>query len=281
MPPNNAVFDAIANQYDAIFTQTAAWEGQRKAVWQYVAQYFLNQESKQCNTPPFFRILELNCGTGHDAAWFAQHNCNVLATDISSQMIAVAQQKIADLGLADWVTCQVLDTQHLSQLPPQYTNHFDLIFSNFGGLNCLSPHALQAFAMQAAACLKPNGRLILVVMGTFCWHETAYFCLKGQLTQAIRRLKKGKHAAHIGNQVTIDTWYYRPGRLAKLLAPHFKPIRKKPIGIAFPPSYLNPVIAAKPRLIKALSYTENCLGKIPPLAYTSDHYLIDFVKQNT
>ena len=58
------------------------------------------------------------------------------------------------------VDFQVLDINVIHELSDQY----DLIFSNFGGLNYLSPKELQAFFEKAKTRLTSNGKLMLVIM---------------------------------------------------------------------------------------------------------------------
>jgi SAM-dependent methyltransferase len=44
------------------------------------------------------RLLELGCGVGDDAAYFAQHGHDVLATDVSRPALDVAAQRFADMS---------------------------------------------------------------------------------------------------------------------------------------------------------------------------------------
>ncbi len=84
---------------------------------------------------------------------------------------------------------QVLDARTwpswVAEEPP-----FDLVFSNFGGLNCLSLQQLSALAPHIDTALKPGGYFVAVVMGRFCWWETLYFLLKGKWASAFRRSKE-------------------------------------------------------------------------------------------
>ena len=50
-------------------------------------------------------ILELACGTGEDALWFARRGCAVTATDASSAMLGVAGARLASAGFASAGIC--------------------------------------------------------------------------------------------------------------------------------------------------------------------------------
>jgi len=47
--------------------------------------------------PPRSRVLELGCGAGDDAAWFAQHGHSVIALDVSEPLLDIAAQRFADI----------------------------------------------------------------------------------------------------------------------------------------------------------------------------------------
>jgi ubiquinone/menaquinone biosynthesis C-methylase UbiE len=96
--------------------------------------------------------LELACGTGcvtrHLRNVIAPH-AKLVASDISSDMLAVAKEKLATLNI-DW---QIIDAQEL----PFSDNSLDLVVCCFGYM--LVPDKLKAYA-EAYRVLKP-GRMLL------------------------------------------------------------------------------------------------------------------------
>lgn len=92
--PHNALvingFNPIAKDYDAVFSHTALGQLLRQRVWQHLGALNAVSSAKT--------VLELNCGTGEDAVWLAQQGWQVLATDVSDQMLAVAQAKASRLA---------------------------------------------------------------------------------------------------------------------------------------------------------------------------------------
>jgi ubiquinone/menaquinone biosynthesis C-methylase UbiE len=154
-----ADFDHTAHNYDQDFTSSPIGKVQRDLVFKSLESCFLISNQT--------KVLEINCGTGEDALHFGELGANVLATDISEKMVNVARQKTADL---DNVSCQVLDINALAEFEPD--KKFDLIFSNFGGLNCLSETELLSFFKNATQKLEKDGVLALVIMPNFCLWET-------------------------------------------------------------------------------------------------------------
>ena len=82
---------------------------------------------------PGASMLELNCGTGEDALYFAERGFYVHATDISEGMLEALQRKISATGSGahiSWENCSFTQLDRLRNRGP-----FDHIYSNFGGLN--------------------------------------------------------------------------------------------------------------------------------------------------
>ena len=254
-----ADFDHTANNYDQDFTSSPIGKVQRDLVFKSLESCFLiSNETK---------VLEINCGTGEDALHFGELGANVLATDISEKMVNVAHQKTSHL---DNVSCQVLDINALKEFEPD--KKFDLIFSNFGGLNCLSESELRSFFKNTTQKLEKDGVLALVIMPNFCLWETFYFSSKLQFSKAFRRRSKQGVMANVDGQ-EVKTYYYSPSQI-KEFATQFAVLKTAPIGFYTPPSYLNDFFHNRPKTIKKLAKRdENRLNRAY-LASFSDHFLI-------
>jgi cyclopropane fatty-acyl-phospholipid synthase-like methyltransferase len=177
----NASFDIAAATYDTTFTNTVIGTLQRDMVYEHLSEILKKNQPKN--------ILEINCGTGEDAMWLAKQNHNVTATDISGKMIDVAKAK-ANL---DNLNFKQIDINSLSN--PFSGEKYDIIFSNFGGLNCLSKSELEHFFKNATDLLSENGQLILVIMPKNTLWEQFYFLAKANF-KAIFRRKKGSVIAN-------------------------------------------------------------------------------------
>lgn len=254
-----APFSAVAQAYDAVFTDTAVGRLQRQIVWGFL---------EKIAAGPSSHVLEINCGTGEDAVWLAQRGCRVLATDAAAGMVAAARQKALLAGAQ--IETRVCAFADLARLPER---NFDLILSNFGGLNCLPPEELVALGPVLAQKLRPGGRVVLVVMGRFCAWETLYFLLKGHWREAFRRARRGPLDARLDARTTVATWYYSPREMASLLGCAKRRGAVQAVGFWLPPSYLNPFFAKRPRLLRALSFLEKkCRGRL--WAWGADHFLL-------
>lgn len=256
-------FDHIANKYDQDFTNSMIGKMQRALVYKYF-QPFIQKEK--------LHILELNCGTGEDALWFAKKKHQVLATDISNEMIKVAKEKI------NWpnnLEFKQLDINKINTLfKGKGKEKFNLIFSNFGGLNCLNKQELQSFFHSSTKLVSSNGKLVLVIMPKNCFWESIYFLLKLDFKKAFRRNTSKALKVNVDDK-KVATWYYNPKEIKHLANPYFKVIRSKPIGFFIPPSYMESYFIKYPKFLRILEKLEKTTRKWQFLARFSDHFLIE------
>ena len=251
-------FDYASKQDDDTFTFSNIGKAQRKRVFTYV--------NPLLKTGQKLRVLELNCGTGEDAIHFSKLGHHVIATDVSEGMISVAKAK----KNADKVAFRVQDINLLSTT--SFDQKFDLIFSNFGGLNCLAKTQLEQFLKKAHNLLTPNGKLIMVIMPKKCLWETLYFSVKGDFKKANRRNTNQSLEVHVDG-VPVKTWYYNPKEILSLTKKEFTVNKIKPIGLDIPPSYLENSILAKKPLLSIFKGIDN-LATNSFLAKYADHFLI-------
>lgn len=261
---DHSAFDAIAGSYDQQFTHSPIGSLQRDRVHLYLEKFLSGKDH------PF--ILDLGCGTGTDAIWFAEKNAQVHAVDGSGEMIRICREKLVNAGLESRVTFVHKSMTDLGE--SLGSQKFDLIFSDFGAFNGLSPQELKYLANTAAQHLSKHGQLIAVVMGTFCLWETSYFLLKLDFKKAFRRLSRNVVRAHLGHGAYTDTWYYSPRQFYTLFSKNFNLTGIYPIGLFLPPTYLAGSRFLSPFLIKQLARMERILGDLQFPSFASDHYLI-------
>lgn len=255
-----AAFDSAAADYDVQFTQTLVGQAQRQRVWEYL--------TKKLNSKTPLRILELNCGTGEDAAFLASLGHQVVATDISEEMLAQARTKAKGTN----ITFQQLDITDIKAFGGETA--FDVIFSNFGGFNCLSPTQIQIFAQELPRLLKYGGKFIAVVMPDMCLLEQLYLVCKLRFGQVRRRYHQPLEVKVDGT--IVPTWYYAPSHFNDCLSGQLIYQEMQLIGLI--PSYLNTFFSRKVQLFKRITRIENSLIKQAKGEYVSDHYLIAFQK---
>ncbi len=257
------LFDIASKTYDHDFTYTKTGRLQRDMVWKYL------NPNVQSSKP--LKILELNCGTGEDAIHMAKSGNSVLATDISPEMVSRTREKSIQHKLETLVSSRTIDMRMISEDIGE--ERFDIIFSNFGGLNCISQIEIQRFKQSIKRLLKPNGRVILVIMPKLCLWESFYFLTKLKVKDAFRRKKESVNANVSG--VFVKTWYYSPNDIKKIFAPEFKSVKVKPIGFFGPPSYLESFFVKKKLLFRVFEQLEKGLSRFSWQSKMADHFYIE------
>jgi SAM-dependent methyltransferase len=253
----------MAAAYDASFTRSLIGERMRRAVWQRLDSHFR----------PGDKVLELGCGTGEDAIYLAQRGVQVLATDISEGMLAVARAKIIAAGLKHIITAEQMSIEKLAHpLTCSPVQHFNGILSNFGALNCVAD--LPALAAGMARLLQPGGVAVLCVMGPLVPWEWGWYILRGQSLKALRRLRTGGTP---WRGLTIR--YPSISAVQRAFRPYFRTLRVGAVGALVPPSYAEGWAKTHPAALHALDRLERCFETIWPLPWLADHYLIELVQK--
>jgi len=257
-------FDKIAPVYDELFTSTAIGKIQRNIICKYL------DESLPANQQ--INILELNCGTGEDAVYFAKKGLDVVATDVSDEMLKITEEKINKLGLNKYIKTKKLDLTNLSDF--NFEQKFELVFSNFGGLNCVDKESLKKLSVVLSSILNNRGRIIFVLMPKFSLWDSFYFLMKTQLNKVFRRASSKPLNVNL-NSGNVQTFYYSPKEIVDIFGTKFKVRNIKPIGFFIPPSFLNKFFLKKKKTLRMLDMFENSVYNFSFLANFSDHFLID------
>ncbi|MBI3969503.1 MAG: methyltransferase domain-containing protein [Chloroflexi bacterium] len=275
-------FGASAASYDRDFTDRPLGRWLRAAVWRHLGAAFR----------PGAEVLELGCGTGEDAIWLARRGVNVLATDVSPAMLAVAARKAARAGVGDRLRFAPLDLTGLgaavverrpsidnwsNALPAPPAGPYDGAFSSFGPLNCVADR--RELASRLAEWLLPGGRFVAVVMGPVCPWEIGWHLAHGEPRAAFRRFRSDV-TAQVGQPPrAVRVWYPSPRRLVTELAPAFRVVATEGLGVLLPPSYLAHLVDRWPHLFARLAALERRCGRIFPATWLNDHYLIVFERR--
>jgi SAM-dependent methyltransferase len=224
---------------------------QRKYVWTYLQQQFPDDKP--------IRILELHCGIGEDALYLTKLGHRVLATDPSIHNLKLAQETADKWKFPERPEFRQLGLGSIHA--DRIKEKFDLIFTNFGGLNTLDKKGLERLAMRFPRLLKPGGRVIAVVMPK--QHLWDFFDAEN------RNRKQEKESE-------LKAYYHSPETIKSIFAKRFHFQAQQPIGVALPPAQLEKKYKRRKRLIKTLNKWEKKLNQFSFLAGLSDHYLVDF-----
>ena len=257
-----AVFDRLAASYDHQFTQSLIGRAQRSAVWKVLLKTFHSGD----------HILELNCGTGEDAFFLSEQGVSALCCDASQHMIARAEQRLQHRQLPVPVAFRHLPTERIGELEPE--SSFDGAFSNFSGLNCVAD--LASTAADLSVLVKPGGSLVLCFSTRFCLIEILHYASRGQGKKALRRCGGQAKATLGGADLTI--FYPTLREVRRSFAPHFRLRSLRGVGVAIPPSYLEPWVRRYPSLFRGLCRLEPVLARLPLLRISGDHMLLVFEK---
>ena len=251
--------------FDEIYSHNTIVAYKRERVRNHLKQYV-----KQGGN-----ILELNSGTGEDAMWFANEGYTVHATDISGGMQEVLRRKIKNTHAGERVTTELCSFTQLEKLKNK--GPYDLIFSNFAGLNCTSD--LEQVLNSFSQFLNPGGIVTLVILPKFCLWETLLL-FKGKFKTAFRRFFSNKGVTANVEGESFKCWYYNPSFVLKNLAAHFDVLAIEGLCTIVPPSYIENFAEKYPRWYNWLKKKEEKYKSSWPWKNIGDYYIISLQKKN-
>ncbi len=255
---HSAGFDAAAAVYDREYEQLYGIQRLREIMWRTYLSYF----------SPLDHLLEINCGTGTDALFLAEKGLNVLATDDSPKMVALAAEAFLAAHRNDRAEARHLSYHDLHLLGDRM---FDGAYSDMGGLNCTQD--LASVAAGLSTHVKPGGHFIATVMPRFCLWETAAFLLRGHPAKAFRRRVGGGIQANI-HGAQVKTYYHSPRRFVQAFARDFEFVSLTGLNVFTPPPNSPRAYAAFPRLMKMLEQLDSRIASMPVLSSIGDHYCV-------
>jgi ubiquinone/menaquinone biosynthesis C-methylase UbiE len=263
-PPTLDQFDHVAEafsrkaaEYDAFGDDHINLARMRRKVYDHVLQF----------VRPADRILELNAGTGIDAAFFARQGYTVHAIDIAPGMLDHLAAKIEQQHLRDRLTYQPLSFTELDRVEG---GPFHYLFSNFGGLNCIAD--LSLVTRHLSKILAPGGRLTWVIMPPLCpWEIT--LLVKGKYRIATRRLRRGGTLAHVEG-VRFTTHYFTPHQVLDVLGPDFRVLSLEGLSVFTPPADRLDFPRRFPRLYRALVKIDDALAPHAPFNHWGDFFIL-------
>lgn len=250
-------FSYKAGIYDEFGKDHPNLERMRRKVYAHVLSFIR----------PGARLLEMNAGTGADAAFLASQGICVHATDISPGMLASIQAKIEQRGLRGRLTAQLCSFTDLSKVVGQ---PFDYLFSNFGGLNCIDD--LSLVARQLPSLLAPGGRLTWVIMPPVCPWDLAQ-ALKGDFRTAFRRLHRGGVLANVEG-VSFQVYYFSPRQVLHALGKDFSLLRLEGLSIITPPADHKDFARRSPMLYHLFTQLDDRISGLPVLRGWGDFFIL-------
>lgn len=252
-------FDGVAATYDRSNAENpilCAMRGRTRAALEAVA-------------PRGASILDLGCGPGTDAVYFAGRGYRVVAIDWSLAMVEEARRNLRAAGSDGDV--RHLGIEQLDALEPP-AGGFAAAYSSFGPLNCVTD--LDRAARTIARTVHSGGALVASVIGRVCPWELAIYLSRGAWRRAAVRFARGPVAVPLEGR-TVWTQYYTPGQFDRAFeAAGFEPVSVRALGLLAPPPYLQSFAERHPDLVTRLHAADDRLGAWPLLRALGDHFLV-------
>lgn len=247
-------FSRQAPLFDAIDRDNAIIQWMRQRVYRHV----------EALLEPGSRILELNAGTGIDALHFAKQGHTVHATEIAEGMLEQLRKKASEFPN---ITIQACDFTRLDEV---HDGPFDLVFSNFGGLNCI-PN-LQQITRHIPGLLQPGRLVTWVLMPRICPWEMAH-ALKGNFRLAFRRFRSGGTAASVEGR-PFRCYYFSRREVLRALGRDFRLVGQEHLGLFVPPPYHGRFPGRWPKLYRTLQRMDEAMRAWPLLRSWGDHIIV-------
>lgn len=251
-----ALFDTAAASYDDTFTNSIIGKMQRERVYVWLQKVGFFNHNKS--------VFELNCGTGFDAQYFHSKGLTVKATDISGKMIEVCKKNRSAAISFSQLNFKNIESVELKE---------DAVFSNFGGLNCLSGTELENMLKTLSTKQKSGNMTALVIMPKFSMIESFYLFLKLKWKGIFRRNTNSSLTVNVDG-IDVPTYFHSPRQLKKILKPNYHIKLVKPVALFLPPSYLEPMAKKHSKLMAFANTLESIFGKISLFSGLSDHFII-------
>jgi SAM-dependent methyltransferase len=254
-------FDAIAPDYDTHIMGNTINRLLRNRSVSLMARTF----------PPASRLLEIGCGTGTETLSLLEMGYNIVATDISPEMISVLQKKSSKFEYGERLSLQVLKASSVSELLSKYgDSSFDGIYSTYGALNCEPDLSLLVPAF--GSLLKRKGKLVLGVYNSICPMDSLGSIIRGSLKGAFARFMDPIPIEH--SRFCIDVWAYSPMQISNLFREKFRVISVEGAPVIIPPSDKVRFMDKFLRHFNTIDRIDRFLGSRWPFSYLGDHFLM-------
>lgn len=214
-------------------------------------------------------VLEINAGSGYDALNLARMGYRVLATDSAQGMVTMIRKK----------KHPNLRTRQLSFFDLNLDQTFDIILSNFGGLNTTGD--LERIFRQFPNLLNEDGHVVLTVLNPLCvWEFANLPWSRETATRRLNWLRRRPASANIDG-TSVDTYYYTPAQVREAMPSELRLVKIQGLSAIVPPPYMKHICRRFPRLYSALERAEARLSTIWPFSRLGDYFIASFRKSSS
>lgn len=255
-------FDAIASSYESSVTSNPFDADLRRTSLDVILRIFR----------PGDRILEIGAGPGLETLVLASRGIEVVATDISAQMIRRLKAKIELEGLRELVMARKLAAGEITQLLDEFgPNSFDGAFSTYGALNC--EEDLASFPPALAALLRPNSSVVFAIWNRVCLAE---FVLSFLARDPRRAFARQRNPVPQGlSRYGIPVYAYSFQSFVRPFLPHFQVEHVVGVPVFVPPYDYHRTFSHRPESIRVLRRLDKAFANRFPFTRFGDHFLVE------
>ena len=188
-------------------------------------------------------------------------------------MLDVAAGKLDPWSNARMVELRQLRLEEVGELEVRKRlGTFDLVFSNFDGLNCIADPGI--VLANLAGLLNPNGTAMFVFMGRRPIVEVLANLLRGRIDRSAARAGKEPVRVHIGNDIFFNTYFHTIAALRTSLDPQLRIVAVRAIGLALPPTSMRGLYDRHAWWFNVCESLSRPLRNVPPFNRLGDHLLV-------
>ncbi len=263
-------YDQITTTYDDV--EAANWVGRRlRRVMQ--AALFRTFHPGQ-------RVVEIGCGTGIEAIALAQRGVEVVATDLSEDMVRLVREKAAAKGLTN-LHARALAAHEVGVLREEFGGGFDGAYSHGGVLN-MDP-GIEDVATGVARLIRPGGRFLCTVVNQTSLFEALFYPLVLRPRKGYRRLGRDipiPITRHEGfRKYVVPTRFYSPRQFVRFFDDGFRLHRLEGLQILLPPWNLSDWIDRLDPLARAVEAIETRIADRRPFNSWGSIFLADLERR--
>ncbi len=116
---------------------------------------------KQCEIPAGSHILDIGCGSGRNALYFARQGFRITAMDYSENALAIFRTRIHEAKLADLIS---IVRTGIDQPWPFPDDHFDLAVDNYSSIDIETLEGRAVYRDELLRTLRPGGYALVAVV---------------------------------------------------------------------------------------------------------------------
>jgi SAM-dependent methyltransferase len=224
-------------------------------------------------------VFEIGCGTGIDALWLARFGLDVVATDISQEMVEVTKKKAKVEGLSDRIQVAKLRASEIGLLAREYGEEsFGGGYCHAGALN-MEP-ALERVPGQISQLVHRGGAFVCSIINKISLFELLFYPVVLRPRKAFRRLGNVvpipiSRESPL-NRYVVPARFYSPREVAGLFHPDFSLEALQGLQILLPPANLSMYYVALGPVFAGLEAVERRISRLPPMNAWGQHSILTF-----